>query len=94
MMHSWQSFHHVFGYNKSPNDDSPVSFAGCSRCKLLYLFLLNSKVYYCVHKNLLSLELIKPLNSTCTLARCVGILIYLFIYLFNTECPATCGIWL
>jgi len=29
----------VFGYNKSMNDDSPVSYAGCSRCKLLYLFI-------------------------------------------------------
>ena len=42
-------------------------------------FLLNSKVYYCVHENLLSLELIKPLDSTCMLVRCVSILIYLFI---------------
>jgi len=39
MLHSWQSCHHVFGYNKSLNDDSPVSYAGCSRCKLLYLFV-------------------------------------------------------
>jgi hypothetical protein len=38
-MHSWQSYHHVFGYNTSPNYDCPVSYAGCSRCKLLYLFV-------------------------------------------------------
>jgi hypothetical protein len=35
----------VFGYNKSPNDDSPVSYAGCSSCKLLYLFV---NMQYCV----------------------------------------------
>jgi len=39
MMHSWQSCRHVFGYNKSPNYDCPVSYAGCSRYKLLYLFV-------------------------------------------------------
>jgi hypothetical protein len=54
-MHSWQSCRHVFGYNKSPNDDdSPVSYAGCSRCKLLYLFVnmqysVIQGFLYCVH---------------------------------------------
>ena len=42
------------------------------------LFLLKSKIYYCVHKNLLSLDLIKPLNGTCTLLRFV----YIFIFIF------------